>query len=346
MKKWMFFSMMFVLMPLSMMAQDDDMYFASSKQKTAPVQRSSTRETVHNSGSSRSVDEYNRRSSYLELPADTGDIISFAPVEGVYPDSLGDFKYTRELSRWDGYTPEEAYNEGYAKGRKDNAIAWHSPWYHYYYPWYDSWYYDSWYYDPWYYGSWGWHMGWYDPWYSWNWRYGYPYYNRYGWYGWYGGYYDHYYGGYFGGGHRYNHYYGNGNTGTRSRGGDYARSGSRGSYSNSSVFNGARERAINGNNRSSSYGTSSRSTSRSTSYGSTSRSNTRTASNGGYSGVTRDINPNSSYSTGWGSSSSNSSGGSYSSGGGNSGGGRSVGGGGTRGGGGGGGSVRSGGGRR
>jgi hypothetical protein len=85
-------------------------------------------------------------------------------VEGVYPDSLLDFKATREMARWDGYTPSDAYWEGYSQGSKYARVIWHSPWYYSsYYPWYDSWYWDPWYYDPWYYSSW--HYGWYDPWY-------------------------------------------------------------------------------------------------------------------------------------------------------------------------------------
>ena len=160
------------MLPLSMVAQDD-MYFVTGKQKKAE-QKSEPRSSyvpaqeTYYSGSSRNVDEYNRRggSSYEVLPVDTGDIISFAPVEGVYPDSLLDFKATREMTRFDGYTPTEAYWEGYNQGSKDGRATWHSPWYYSsYYPWYDSWYWDPWYYHNWYYG-------WYDPWYYSSWRYG------------------------------------------------------------------------------------------------------------------------------------------------------------------------------
>jgi hypothetical protein len=63
MKKWMFFSMVIALMPLSMMAQDDDdMYFASSKKSKAQAKvsdrqvRTSEIPTYY-VGSSRSVDE-------------------------------------------------------------------------------------------------------------------------------------------------------------------------------------------------------------------------------------------------------------------------------------------------
>ena len=201
MKKWILTTLVVGMLPLSMMAQDD-MYFVTGKQKAAKKSEprasyAPVAETYY-SGSSRNVDEYNRRggSSYEVLPADTGDIISFLPVEGVYPDSVGEFQMTRELTRWDGYTPSQAYWEGYSQGNQDARTAWHSPWYYSsYYPWYDSWYYDPWYYDPWYswhYSPWyysSWHYGWYDPWYYgsyWGWG---PYYH-YGWgghYGWHGG---------------------------------------------------------------------------------------------------------------------------------------------------------------
>ena len=199
----MILSMVFAALPAAMMAQDDDMYFASSKQKNQQsardIQSVNVRRgtDVYYSGSQRSVDEYNRRlqSNYEVLPADTGDIISFAPVEGVYPDSVGDFQLTRQMQRWDDYVPTTAYWEGYAQGQRD-SYGWHSPWYYSsYYPWYDSWYY----YDPWYYSSW--HYGWYgDPWYY---GWGYPYYHRYygGWYGGWGYYHPRHY--YYGGGRVY-----------------------------------------------------------------------------------------------------------------------------------------------
>jgi len=183
MKNWILLSLALVALPATLTAQDDDMYFASSKSKTTSEKGTSSSYNsgrTYYSGSSRSVDEYNRRggSHYEVLPADTGDIISFAPVEGVYPDSTGSFSMTRRMQRWDDYVPSAAYWAGYDDGRHD-AWGWHSPWYYtsYYYPWYDSWYYDPWYYD--YY--------WHRPWYGYSWSWHSPYY--YGYRGWYGGYY-------------------------------------------------------------------------------------------------------------------------------------------------------------
>lgn len=187
-------SLMLGALPLTMVAQDDDMYFVPAKKST--VSWTHTNATprpapVYYSGSNRDVDEYNRRGgSYYQVVSNdsTGnDIIDFNGELGVYPDSVQteDYALTRQMSRWDGYEPEEAYREGYRDGRM-NSLSWHSPWYYSsYYPWYDPWYY-----DPWYYGYYGWYGGWYDPWY-----YGYSYYHP--WYHsyWYGGYYPYYGGG-------------------------------------------------------------------------------------------------------------------------------------------------------
>ncbi len=182
-------------LPLTMMAQDDDMYFVPSKKSsvsTATVRNSVRPAPTFYSGSNRNVDEYNRRggSYYQVLPSDSvgNDIISFNGEAGVYPDSAAaaDFALTREMSRWDGYEPN-SYAEGYRDGRRDSwdFYGWHSPWfYSSYYPWYDSYWY---WYDPWFYS------GWYDPWFYGGWYYpGYyrPYYGY-----WYGSYYPYYYGG-------------------------------------------------------------------------------------------------------------------------------------------------------
>ena len=177
-------SLMLGALPLTMMAQDDDMYFVPTKKSTPRVVTARPAPTFY-SGSSRSVDEYNRRggSYYQVVPSDSvgSDIITFNGERGVYPDSTmmaDDYELTRQMSRWDGYEPD-AYAEGYRDGRRD-SWAWHSPWYYSsYYPWYDSYWYWN---DPWYYGWYDpWYYSWYDPWY-----YGYyrPWYHSY-WYGYY-----------------------------------------------------------------------------------------------------------------------------------------------------------------
>ncbi len=182
MKKLFLLSVMLGAITLSAVAQDDDMYFVPTKKNVARERATYGIPTdTYYSGSARDVDEYNRRwaSQYEVLPADTGDIISFAPVEGVYPDSVGDYALTQRMQRFDGYEPSAIYMEGYRQGRND-SWTWHSPWYYSYYPWYDSWYWDPWYWD---YG-WGYYGGWYSPWY-----YGYyrPWYYNGPYYGWGGG---------------------------------------------------------------------------------------------------------------------------------------------------------------
>jgi len=167
-------------LPLGLMAQDDDMYFVPTKENVAKTTKNyGMPKNTYYSGSNRSVDEYNRGAWSSVVPIDSAgnDIIDFSAVRGVYPDSsyvedTDDYKYTKQLSRFEGYTASDAYWEGYRDGR------WTSPWYYSsYYPWYDSWYYWN---DPWYYGYYGYYSSWYSPWY-----YG-GYYRPWRYWGWYG----------------------------------------------------------------------------------------------------------------------------------------------------------------
>lgn len=180
MKRLIVLSVIAAGMPLGLLAQDD-MYFVPTKELAEQTAREygMPRDTYY-IGSSRSVDEYNRRGSYVQHIDSLGnDSIHFDAVVGVYPDSAtvepSDYRYTRRMSRFDGYEPSSEYWAGYYDGRN----SWHSPWY-----------YDTWYYSPWRY-RYGWY-GWYDPWYD-PWYYGYTgWYSpwRYTWYGgWYGGWY-------------------------------------------------------------------------------------------------------------------------------------------------------------
>ena len=181
-------------LPLTMMAQDDDMYFVPTKKTVEKAATNYAKQrSAYYSGSNRSVDEYNRRGgfggSYYQVVSDTtgSDVIDFSGELGVYPDSAQaeDFALTRQMSRYDGYEPDVAYREGYLDGRRD-SWGWHSPWYYSsFYPWYDTYWY-----DPWYYGHYGWYGSWYDPWY-----YDYYWHRPYGWYGYYGYYHPYYHGG-------------------------------------------------------------------------------------------------------------------------------------------------------
>ncbi|WP_051523108.1 MULTISPECIES: hypothetical protein [unclassified Prevotella] len=211
MKKLLLISMLIGAMPLSMMAQDDDLYFVPKKKKAQlETVKENTRVVAP---------QPKAQSSYEVIDGDTTklDVIDFTGGKGVYPsDSLQteDYALTKQMMRFDDYDVSDnaAFWAGYNAGR--SSLLWHSPWYYSRYGWYDPWYYGSWYgysslYSPWYY-SWydPWYNGWYDPyWSTWGW----PYYGYYRWYypHYYYGYYGHYYGG--GGGH----YYGRtGNAGT------------------------------------------------------------------------------------------------------------------------------------
>lgn len=322
-----FVSLLLGALPLTMMAQDDDMYFVPSKkthEHVAPHRDAPRSHSTYYSGSNRSVDEYNRRgfgSSYQVVSNDTtgNDIIQFSAERGVYPDSTmtEDFALTRQMARYDDYDVDLAYREGYRDGTTD---SWHSPWfYSSYYPWYDSsyWYWN----DPWYYRHYGWYSTWYDPWYY-----------DYGWYGPYHyGYYSYYRPYYYGGGYysgRSRLYSHNGNTGTINRSGRSHGYFTGGSRASSGTATRATQRATynnNGNVYRSNSGNFSRSTSSS---GNFSRSTTSSSSNYNRSSSTSSSSGNfsrSSSSSSSGSFSRSSGGGSFSGGGGGSRGGGSIG---------------------
>ena len=192
--------LMAAAMPLTSMAQDDDLYFNPKKEaqekaeKRARLQQQyaaqrARRDSIYSlywSGSGRDVDEYNRGgrifSHFEHVGTDSlgNDIIQFHVGKGVRPDSIyddayfaqkyinqdEDFDYTRRMSRWDGYYDPWFYGYyGYGPYYwRSRMWGWHNPWrYGYYAGWYDPWF-DPWY-DPWYYGYAGWYGGWYDPWY-------------------------------------------------------------------------------------------------------------------------------------------------------------------------------------
>ncbi len=183
MKRLILLTVLLGALPLSMMAQDDDLYFQPKKtveKKSSYEYKTPVRVCTRN------VDEYNRHvhSSYQNIDSSSvaDDVIAFDGTKGYYPASrdtstvrqqVGDdeMECTRDMSRWDGY-------DGY-----DPYYRWYDPWYCGYWSpyswrmgwgWYDPWCYG--YYDPWYYGGWGMYAGWYDPWYYGSWGWGRPYY--------------------------------------------------------------------------------------------------------------------------------------------------------------------------
>ena len=203
MKKFVLLAVLVAAMPLTTMAQDDDLYFnpkqEAKKEAALREQRAkayarvrAVRDSLYAiywSGSPRSVDEYNRNgrilSHYQGITTDSlgNDIISFRLEKAVKPDSIyddeafaqkfinqdEDFEYTRGLSRWDGYYNPWFYDY-YGVGPyywRSGYWGWRNPWrYGYYAGWYDPWF-DP-FYDPWYYGYAGWYGGWDSPWYGWG----------------------------------------------------------------------------------------------------------------------------------------------------------------------------------
>ena len=136
MKRLLLISMIAAMLPLSLVAQDDDLYFVPTKKSVEKVTDNYGIPTdVYYSGSNRSIDEYNRRtkSHYEVIGADStlNDTISFTVEKGVYPDSISDedFELTKKMSRFEDYrlSDYDAFWAGYAAGRYD--WAWHSPWY-------------------------------------------------------------------------------------------------------------------------------------------------------------------------------------------------------------------------
>ena len=214
-----------LFLPLSMVAQDD-LYFVHKKSDKATVTSKQSKAddrylpvqivyaddadadaAVDVKGSSRDVDEYNRRGR-----SDKGVLVEKADGTFTYQIPGNDTLYimddtlavtTRSLAN-DVYA--QGYNEGYQDGedyaytrrlnRFGYAGGYASPWY---YSYYDPFYWDDWYwgYDPyWYGGYYGWHR---------------PYWGYAGWgYGWrgYWGYDPYWYGGYYGWGYPYRYFWG------------------------------------------------------------------------------------------------------------------------------------------
>lgn len=255
MKKLLLISMFAGMLPLTLVAQDDDLYFVPKKKSVEKVTDDyGVPAQVYYSGSDRSIDEYNRRTKsrveVIDNDSTANDIIEFSAEKGVYPnDSVSgeDFKLTKEMSRFDDYkiSDNAAFWAGYEAGRYD--WGWHSPWYYSRYGWYDPWYYGRWgWYDPWYYGY-RWYSPWYSSWYS-------PYY--YGWYDpWYYGYswYGPSYYGWYGVGSVGRHHVNTIGAGTIRRDGrthaGYHGSGSSSRYSNSNRMSELRNRTVSGNSR-------------------------------------------------------------------------------------------------
>lgn len=190
--KFLFLTALIGVLPLTMAAQDDDLYFTPKKRTTKNVATGYNSQPYY-CGSNRDIDEYNRRgklkSYYQKIGTDSlgNDIIEFHAgddtygnvvadstitiypgSERYYDDDDADFVYSRRMGRFDGFYWSPSYY-GY----------WSSPYWRSYYGWYDPWYssyyYGGWY-DPWLYGYYGWghpYYGWAGGWYAPYWSYSY-----------------------------------------------------------------------------------------------------------------------------------------------------------------------------
>ena len=191
MKKIFILLVLLGVMPLSLMAQDDDLYFTPKKtvETNSSSQIKVKEKASYYCGSNRDVDEYNRRgkfSSYCQkIGSDSlgNDIIEFHAGNELYPDS----SYVDTAYIYPGSMQYQVDDNDYYNCRRMSRFDG-------YYGWYDPWMYGYYGYSPYYCGRWGWsepwcysgYYGWYDPWYY-GYDYGYPY-RYYGWdYPYYGG---------------------------------------------------------------------------------------------------------------------------------------------------------------
>lgn len=141
-----------LLVPHSLVAQDDDLYFVPERPKTKVVESKFDNAPVDYKSSSRNEDEYNRMYNYDTDTIDTKHTDINGEEEYIYDDEY-DYTYSRRILRFN--SPRAGY-----------IIS--SPFYWdlaYNYGAYDY-IYDS-YYDPFYWGY-GWRYGWsWGPWNSW-----------------------------------------------------------------------------------------------------------------------------------------------------------------------------------
>lgn len=189
MTRKMYLLMAILAVPFATFAQNDDMYFVSSKKKVQEknVASSSSRkaktaspwddaeEVDYHSGSLRDVDEYNRRGGtqrqvMARLQGDTLYVDS--------PDSLQEKEYL--LRYEENYAVDEPYNDDYYFSTRlsryhgfyhydpfmwDVCFGWYDPWYDPWYGFYGPYYRHGWF--SWYSWGWGWghcHLGWHHGW--------------------------------------------------------------------------------------------------------------------------------------------------------------------------------------
>lgn len=184
MKRIIFILVLVGAIPLSLLAQDDDMYYVpgKSQQSDKSDRQNESEQPTYYCGSDRDVDEYNRRgrvrSYYQKIGSDSlgNDIIEFHEGDGTYGSSgMNDTVYVYPGS--EQYYDDSDFDYTYSRylGRFDGFYGWYDPYFSFYWRGPYWWGYDYYWYDPLYYGY-------YSPWYWYGWHS--PYY--YGWHGWHG----------------------------------------------------------------------------------------------------------------------------------------------------------------
>lgn len=177
-------------LPFAIYAQNDDMYFVSSKKKSISEKKTVEKRTLKNnnespwrdaedvdyhSGALRDVDEYNRRGSSQR------QVLARLEGDTLYVDSPDTLEQKEYLVRYEqNYAVDEPYNDDYYFSTRlsryhgfyhydpfmwDICFGWYDPWYDPWYGWYGPYYRHGLY--SWCSWGWGWghcHLGWHHGW--------------------------------------------------------------------------------------------------------------------------------------------------------------------------------------
>lgn len=188
MKKLVLFSIMALVLPTTLLAQDD-VYFTPSKESIREYKaEKAARRNTYYSGINKSDNEYNRRETldkvYRKIGRDSlgNDIVQIKNIDGTsqidtiyqfdryFDTDDSDFAYSRRMGRFDDfYGYYDPWFYGYTSFGYRSAFGYWNPWYIGYY---DPFFID--YYYPW--GFYGYRNSWYDPWGYGYYGWGYPYY--------------------------------------------------------------------------------------------------------------------------------------------------------------------------
>ena len=188
MTRKMIFLMAILALPFAIYAQNDDMYFVSSKKKSANKEKtvenkSSARRSASpwadvedadfHTGKLRDVDEYNRRGNRQVIARLDGDtlyvhspdsleqkeyLVRYEENYAVDDPYIDDYYYSARLSRYHGFYHFDPF-------MWDICYGWYDPWYDPWYGWYGPYYRHGWY--SWSTWGWGWghcHLGWHHGW--------------------------------------------------------------------------------------------------------------------------------------------------------------------------------------